>query len=93
MTQERIVKTQDVFTVSLLKSKSKDQLSPVEREEVVISAKHLSDEFKGTKTAKMILAVSGSDVPYKVSELLEDTKCLRKILRPQLKRNSLNQMK
>jgi len=66
----RVVKSYDVFTVSLLKTKVIDQISPIEKEQAILMASELAKSFIETKTAKMILAVSCSDVPYRVSELI-----------------------
>jgi len=69
--EERVVKSRDVFTILLAKGKSHDVLTPLEKENAMIMASDLSREFIETKTAKMLFAVSDSDVPYKVSELLQ----------------------
>lgn len=65
-TTERVVKSRDIFTVSLLKTKVKDEISPVERAQAQTAAVNLAHAFSRTKTAQTILNTNGT----KVSELL-----------------------
>ena len=92
VTPTRTVDSTDMFTIFLVRSKNTDQINPVEREQAILIANDLAKSFSETKTAKMILAVSGSDVPYKVSELIsfnnEEFGCYHK----QEKKKTVKQM-
>lgn len=63
---ERVVKSANLFTISLLRSKITDEVSLVERAQAQTAAINLARAFSQTKTAQTILSTNS----IKVSELL-----------------------
>lgn len=67
--RDRIVDGSDVFTLSLLKTRSADHIDPVERENAITVANALAKNFAETNVAKILFATSNSTSTYKISEL------------------------
>lgn len=66
VTGERVVKRREIFTVSLLKTKIKDEISPVEIAQARTAVANLAHAFSRSKTSQTILNTSCT----KVSELI-----------------------
>jgi hypothetical protein len=69
--QERSTRSTDVFTLSLVRTKITDQVSPIEREQAILIANALAKSFSETNTFKTILAICETGISYKISELRE----------------------